>query len=200
MKKVRKVIIILISIPVVSIVLILILRYKLFPSNEEIIRSIKNTNGYVTDVEYTIINAKNNYTEEATINYTKGINTRIQFKNNIEKNYNDDGTITINYNNYQYNTNYNNDIVYSLAIINKVMNSSDEDSVADLKSITEERDEWGEKEYLVLKYCVNNTNRNVNNICLYINKKDKIPVVMKVYDYENRERAIIVYKSFKYIK
>ena len=82
MKKVRKVIIILISIPAMSIVLILILRQKLFPSNEEIIRSIKNTNGYVTDVEYTIINAKNNYTEEATINYTKGINTRIQFKNN----------------------------------------------------------------------------------------------------------------------
>ena len=200
MKKIKRKIVILSVIPLVAIVLIVIFRYEFFPSNEEILNSIKNSKGYVTDVEYTITNTKYKYTEEATINYTKGINTKIQFNNNIEKTYNEDGTMTINHNGYEYSTNSNNDIIYSLAIVNKIINSDDDPkAIANRESLTEEKDEWGEKEYLVLKYFMDSNNRNINSMILYIDKKDKVPVIAKLYDNENKERASIVYKSFKYI-
>lgn len=197
MKKIKKKIVVLSVMPFISIILLLIFRYKFFPNNEEIIDSIKNSRGYVSDIEYRITNEKYSYTEEATINYTKGINTKIQFKNNLEKIYNEDGTITINYDGYEYSTKSNNDVIYSLAVVNRIINSDDE--IANIESITEEKDEWGEREYLVLKYCITSDNRNISKVILYINKKDKAPIIAKLYDRDDKERASIVYKSFKYM-
>lgn len=199
--KLKKVGYCVVIVPLISIALIIIFRYKFFPTNDEIIAYLRDSKGYISNVEYTIINDKGEYKEEAIISYNNEHNTKISFQNDITKIYNDDGSIRVEDRGYEYSTSSKNDTIYSLAIINNILQENDDNNYFDLsiKDIYEETDEWGDKKYIVMNFDINEGNKHISTMDFYIEKKERIPVMIKIYDDNNAEKAKIVYKCFKYI-
>lgn len=177
-------------IPIIAMVTIMQFRRILMPTNEEILKYIRNAKGYTCDIEYVIINSRGEYTDNVIADYNKGVGGSLIFQDNRKKLYKED-IISITENNSEYNTDYNSDILYPLGFVNKVLDG-------DIVSINEDMEEWGDIKYLEVNVNLDNKNNHMKSLKVYINKKDKTPILIKVYDKDNCEKVTIKIKDFKY--
>lgn len=182
----------LITIPIILISVIVFFRHNYIPTNEEVIEKVKNTNCYSCNVEYIIKNSKNTYDESVKLIYDKNLGIRIEFDNYRVKIYKD-GYISVTDNGNEYELEKNTDVVYPLACISNILSN-------DVESITEGKEEWGDKTYIKLRVNLSFPNKHLSYAYIFIDKEEQIPVLTQIYDVNDEERIKIVYKDFKRLK
>lgn len=188
----KKLLLLLLIIPFISIILIITFRHTYAPTNEEIIKKIKDLDAYSTKAEYIIKNTKGEYKEETNIYYCKDIGMRIEFGQDRVKIYKD-GFINVNDNGDEYELNENFDTLYPLAFYNNLLSN-------EIKEVKEGSEEWGDIKYLEVDISLPSKNKHIASAKVYINKADKSPIVTKIYDSDGKERVAILYKEFKELK
>ena len=177
-------------IPIITIIIIIQFRRIVMPTNEEIIQYIKNVNSYSTKIEYTIRNSKGNYVEEVEAKYNKGNGMTVIFPDNKIKIYKDE-FISINEKNLEYDLNSDSDLLFPLGFINKILEGN-------ISNIDEKTEEWGDIKYLDIDIELDSKNNHMKKIKVYINKGDKTPILIKVFDKDNCEKVTIKFKDFNF--
>lgn len=190
MKK-RKWLFLLLIIPLISIIIIIKFRYEYIPSSDEIIEEIKATKGYKAKVNYLFINQKSKYSENAVIYYSEDSCNKIQFENGIEEKYIDED-IEMKGEQKLYKINKELYDTYSLAFVEKIMKNK-------VLNISEDSEEWGEIEYINIEMLLKGNNENINKANLYIDKKNKVPIMIRVFDRNNKLRIVIKFEEFQYL-
>ena len=190
MKK-RKWLFLLLIIPLISIIIIITFRYEYIPSSDEIIEEIKTTKGYKAKVNYLFINQKSKYSENAVVYYSEGSCNKIQFENGIEEKYIDED-IEMKGEQKLYKINKELYDTYSLAFVEKIMKNK-------VLNISEDSEEWGEIEYINIEMLLKGINENINKANLYIDKKNKVPIMIRVFDRNNKLRIVIKFEEFQYL-
>ena len=181
----------LILLPFISIILIIQFRHAVTPTNEDIIKKIKDENCYKTNAEYIIKNNRGEYLDNTKIFYKRKLGHRVEFDSNIIKIYKNE-KINVFENNTSYEINNKMDILYPLGFIDNILNKK----ILDVKEGSEE---WGDTKYLKITIDLESSNKHLSEAKVYINKKDKKPIVTKVYNDNGDETVVIVYKNFKYL-
>ena len=168
----------LLIIPFISILIVIIFRGFLMPSNEEIIKSLKNINYYETKVEYIIRNDRGEETEETTQYYSSD---GIYVKDNIS--------------NTEYVIDVSMDYLHSIAFMNKILSCP-------LKSdsLKEGQEEWGDTIYIQVDAELFLQNDHLNTARIFIDKKNKAPIGIVIYDKSGKETVRIIYKDFNKVK
>ena len=192
LKKFKKWAVLLLLIPFISIIIVIVFRHSYFPTNDEIIEEVKSAENYTSKVEYKIKNSRGEYKENTTIYYSKEQGMRIEFEENRVKLYNN-GSININDNGYEYELKGDFDQVYPLAFIDTLLLNK-------IQYMKEASEEWGEGQYIEISIELPFKNNHMTSAKLYISKKDKVPIVAKIYDINQEERVTIIYKDFEYLK
>ena len=189
---IKKKIIFLVMIPIFIIILVVLGRKVVIPTNDEIISELKNTKMYTCDVEYTFMNSRDNFRENTKQYYRYDKGGRIEFDDYYKriKVYNDD-KIKLQIDSEEYDLNKNLDCIYPLSFIENILSYDISEPIEELN------EEWGEGEYLKLNIDYGNNNRYLKNGEFYIDKNKKIPVVLKIYDQSGNERLLIKYSNFK---
>lgn len=182
----------LLLIPFISIIAVIIYRYVCTPTNEEIVRYVKNADMYSAEVKYCIKNSKKEYKEDTNIYYCKNQGMRIEFEENRVKIYKD-GFISMNDNGDEYEIDENLDQVYPLAFMSNILSNN-------VKEIKEGSEEWGDTKYIEVDIELPFKNNHMTLAKLYINKENKKPIVTKVFDINNKEKMDIIYDDFEYLK
>ena len=197
MKLNKKVIIsiMLVMIPIIIICGIILGRKIITPSNEDILNGLKNIKMYSCDVSYTFKNIRDEFTEETTQYYRFDKGSRIEFQDYYKriKVYNG-SEIKVEENDDEYTLDKNLDIIYPLAFIENIMSNQMSSPISELK------EEWGDGEYLKVNIEYNSNNKHLSKGEFYIDKKQKIPVMLRILDENDEERVVIKYKNFKYEK
>lgn len=184
--------IIFIFIPIFIIILIIWGRVTLVPSNEEIINYVKNINCYSSQVNYTFKNSRSEYTE-VTKQYYSNNGARIEFQDGYErvKVYKGGEIKVHDTNSEEFTLDKDIDIFYPIAFLENVFSNKIVGEIKEVKA------EWGESDYLEVNIEYNSKNNHLNKAQLYIDKKSKTPVLLKVLDNNDKERIIITYSDFK---
>lgn len=186
---------IMVCVPVILIILAVVSRGKIQPSNEQIIDMVKNIDYYETKVEYVIKNSRGEEREETKQYYLKDLGTKIDFTN-ISKIYKDDEILVKdNILNKEYKMNEDMDILYKVAFINNLLSYPIEEG-----SIKNAQEEWGETEYIEFLSDISLDNEHLDKIKVFINKNDKCPIGAVIYDKKGQDRVRIVYKEFTKMK
>ncbi|MBE6070472.1 MAG: hypothetical protein E7208_00755 [Clostridium butyricum] len=187
--------VILVMIPIIIICGIIVGRKIITPSNEDILNKLKNVKVYSCEVEYTFKNAREEFTEDTKQYYRFDKGSRIEFEDYYRriKVYNG-SEIKVEEDNEDYTLDKNIDIIYPLAFIDNIMSNQVSSPISEIK------EEWGEGEYLKVDIEYNSNNKHLNKGEFYIDKKQRIPVLLKILDENNQERVIIKYKNFEYEK
>ena len=106
-------------IPFISILIIVMFRGVVLPTNEEILSQLKDINSYETKVEYIIKNDKGEERENTTQYYLKNNGVRVDFNDELTKIYKDNGIcVKDNILKSEYNIDNNMEILHSLAFGN----------------------------------------------------------------------------------
>lgn len=184
---------ILISTPILIILLVILFRNSISPSNESIINNLKNTKLYSSKVNYIFKNSKSQF-EENTIQYysfDKGL--RIEFKDGYERvKVYKGGEIKVEENREgEYILNKDIDTIYPLAFIENILSNVENTEIKEVKT------EWSDSIYLQVDITYNSNNKHLNKAEFFVDKNKGIPVLLKILDDENKERIIITYKDFK---
>ena len=182
---------ILLVIPFISIVAIILFRHAYNPTNEEIIEFLRDSKAYESEATYKVINSKGEYEENTKIYYGKDLGMRIEFGQERVKIYKD-GFISMKDGDETYELEKGMDCLFPLAFPNNLLSY-------DIKSIEEGQEEWGDTKYLEVIVEIPGINEHVVEAKLYINKKYKSPILLKIYDNKENERVIIVYNNFKFL-
>lgn len=179
----------LILIPFISIMLVIMFRHTFMPKAENIVESVKNLKSYNSIVEYTIKNSRGEYTNKAHINYCKD-EMKIDFGEDLTKIYKDD-KIIMKYNKKGevYEVGRDMDIVYPMAFLSEIFKSP-------ITSISEGQEEWGDLKYIKIELNLEDMNKHLDRATLYINKKDKTPILIKMFDDKSNQRVNIEYREF----
>lgn len=191
-KSIKKWIFLLLLIPFVSIILVIIFRHNYYPSNEEIIENVKNTNAYMANAKYTIENSRGKYEENTKIYYSKNYGMRIEFGTDRIKLYRD-STIDMTDKGDKYELDGQFDKLYPLAFINELLSNN-------IQEIREGAEEWGDTKYLEITLNLPYKNNHMTSAKLYINKEDNTPIIAKIRDINGEDRVTIAYTDFKYMK
>lgn len=192
MKKGKYVIVLFILLPLITFLIIIQLRHTITPTKEEIIEDIVKADAYKAKVEYIIKNPKGEYNEETTIYYKKGMGYRVEFEEDRVKIYRD-GYISVKDNNYEYEIEEGMDTLYILGFVGNLLSN-------ELIDINENTEEWGDIEYLEVLLTLPSKNNHLSKVIIYIDKKDKVPMVTKIYDSNGDEKVIIIYREFEYVE
>ncbi|MDR5588765.1 MULTISPECIES: germination lipoprotein GerS-related protein [Clostridium] len=183
----------LLLIPIITILLIVLFRHILLPTNEDILNYVKNIKEYSTGVEYIFKNSRGEIKELTTQYYSDNKGLRIEFgqDNKTIKVYNSGEIQVKDYQGDEFKLDGNMDVIYPLASINNILSNKM------LGEIKENVKEWGDGNYLEidLKYDMNN--KHFEKGKFYIDKKTKSPILLKIFDINGIERVIITYKDFK---
>ncbi|MCS6133020.1 hypothetical protein DWV13_15585 [Clostridium botulinum] len=183
----------LLLIPIITILLIVLFRHILLPTNEDILNYVKNIKEYSTGVEYTFKNSRGEIKELTTQYYSNAKALRIEFGQDKKaiKVYNSGEIQVKDYQGDEFKLDGNIDVIYPLASINNILSNEI------LGEIKENVKEWGDGNYLEidLKYDMNN--KHFEKGKFYIDKKTKSPILLKIFDINGAERVIITYKDFK---
>lgn len=143
MKK-KLLLILMVCIPFISIILVILFRATAEPTNEEIIKSLKEIKCYSTRVEYIIKNTRGEEREETTQYYSKDIGGRIDFGEDRSKIYKDNKVIVKDgISNKEYTMENDMDEIHSLAFLNKLLSYP-----IDENGIKEGQEEWGDTAYI----------------------------------------------------
>ena len=193
----KKIIItLLLIIPFISIFLVVIFRGILSPSNEDIIRDLKNIKCYETKVEYIVKNSKGEERESTVQYYSKEEGVRVEFDDDKVKLYKSDGIhVRDNSSTGEYVIESDMDILHSMAFMNKILSyplKSD--------SIKEGQEEWGDKIYIQVDTELFLNNEHFNSARIFINKKTKTPIGIVIYDKDGNDSVRIIYEDFKIVK
>ena len=195
MKK-KIIITLLLIIPFISIFLVVIFRGILSPSNEDIIRDLKNIKCYETKVEYIVKNSKGEERESTVQYYSKEEGVRVEFDDDKVKLYKSDGIhVRDNSSTGEYVIESDMDILHSMAFMNKILSyplKSD--------SIKEGQEEWGDKIYIQVDTELFLNNEHFNCARIFINKKTKTPIGIVIYDKDGNDSVRIIYEDFKIVK
>lgn len=195
MKK-KIIIALLLCIPFISILLVVIFRGILMPTNEEIIKNLKQIKYYETEVEYIIKNSRGEEREDTTQYYSKEDGVRVEFGKERVKIYKKDGIKVIdNVANNEYVIDNSMDIVHSLAFMNKILSFPVKG-----ETVKEGQEEWGNKIYIQADIELFLENRYFNTARIFIDKKDKSPIGIIIYDKDGVDTVRIIYKDFKKLK
>jgi len=184
---------ILVSIPIFIILLIVMFRHVITPSNVDIINELKNTKCYSSKVEYVFKNSKSQFEESTMQYYSFDRGARIEFKDGYDsvKVYKG-GEIKVEGNQEgNYILDKDIDIIYPLAFIENILSNLQDGEIKEVKA------EWGQGVYLQVDVEYNNKNKHLNKAEFYIDKNKRVPVLLKILDDSNKERVIITYEDFK---
>lgn len=192
LSKFKKWAFLLLVIPFISIIIVVIFRHSYLSTNDEIIEEVRNAENYTSKAEYKIKNSRGEYKENTTIYYSKEQGMRIEFEEDRVKIYNGE-SIKINDNGYEYELKGDFDQLYPLAFINNLLLNK-------IQYIEDGSEDWGEVQYIEIGIELPFKNNHMTYAKLFINKKDKVPIVAKVYDVNKEERVTIIYKDFEYLK
>lgn len=183
----------LLLVPIITILLIILFRQILIPTNDEILNNIKNIKEYSTGAEYTFKNSRGEIKELTTQYYSENKGLRIEFGQDKKtiKVYNGGQIQVKDYKGEEFELDENIDVIYPLASISNIFSNKV------LGEIKESPKEWGDGSYLEidLKYDMNN--KHFDEGKFYIDKKTKSPILLKIFDINGAERVIITYKDFK---
>ena len=195
MKK-KIIIAVLLCIPFISILLVVVFRGVMLPTNEEIIKSLKEINCYETTVEYIVKNSRGEEREETVQYYSKDKGVRVEFADEIIKTYKSDGIHVVdNISSSEYVIDNSMDILHQLAFMNKILNYP---VIKD--SLKENQEEWGDTVYIQLDFELFLDNIHLDKARMFIDKEDKTPIGIIVYDKEGNDTVRIIYKEFKKVK
>jgi len=191
LKRIKWVLLILL-VPFISILLIIQFRHIYVPTNEEIVEAVVNAKGYSTKAEYIINNSRGEYRDKTSMYYSREDGMRLEYGEDRTKIYKN-GIISIEENDYKYELNGDFDLLYPLGFVQNILGY-------EIKDIKEGSEEWGEMKYLEIDVDIPSKNKHISKAKIYINKEDKVPILTKIYDDENNERVMIIYKEFEYLK
>jgi hypothetical protein len=183
----------LVSIPIFLILLIVLCRHVVTPSNVDIINELKNTKCYSSKVEYVFKNSKSQFEESTMQYYSFDRGSRIEFKDGYEgvKVYKG-GEIKVEGNqDDEYILDKDIDIIYPLAFIENVLSNPQIGEIKEVKA------EWGPEIYLQVDMKYNSKNKHLNKAEFYVDKNKRVPVLLRILDDNNKERVVITYKDFK---
>lgn len=181
----------LILVPFISIILIIQFRHILTPTNEEIINKIKEESCYKTNAEYIIKNNRGEYSDNTKIFYKNKLGYRIEFDSDMTKVYKSKN-INLSEKDTSYEVNKKLDVLYPLGFIDNILNKK-------VLNIKDGSEEWGDIKYLEITIDLDMSNKHLSKAKVYINKKEKKPIVTKIYNDDGDESLVIVYKNFKYL-
>lgn len=183
----------LVLIPILLILLVVLSRQIITPSNEDIINELRNTKYYSSKVEYVFINSKSEFEENTMHYYSFDKGARIEFQDGYDrvKVYRG-GEIKVEGNqDEEYILNKEIDIIYPLAFLENILSNLQSSELSEVK------EEWGEGVYLKVDIEYNSKNKHLNKAEFYVDKNKKVPVLLRILDDSNRERVRITYKDFK---
>ena len=182
---------VLISCPIMIILLIIVFRNTVTPTNESIINDLKNIKYYSCKVNYIFKNSKSQFEEDTIQYYSFNKGSRIEFKDGRVKVYSG-GEIKVEENREEeYILNKDIDIIYPLAFTGNVLSNTDNTEVKEVKN------EWNDSVYLKIDITYNVNNKHLNKAEFFVDKNKGVPVLLKILDANNKERIIITYKDFK---
>lgn len=183
-------------IPFISILIIVMFRGVVLPTNEEILSQLKDINSYETKVEYIIKNDKGEERENTTQYYLKNNGVRVDFNDELTKIYKDNGIcVKDNILKSEYNIDNNMDILHSLAFVNKILSYPVING-----TLKEGQEEWGERIYIQMDVELFLDNEHLNTARVFIDKKEKTPIGIIVYDKEGNDSVRIIYEDFREVK
>lgn len=186
----------LLCIPFISILLIIMFRGTVMPTNEEIIKELKEIKCYETTVEYITINSRGEDREETTQYYSSDKGIRVDFGTDRSKIYKADGIhIKDNISNSEYIVDNGMDVMHSLAFMNKILSFPIKSD-----SLKEGQEEWGETIYIQFDVELFLDNMHLNTARIFIDKKEKTPIGIVIFDNEGNNTIRIIYKDFKKVK
>lgn len=186
----------MVCIPVIVIVLIILFRTKAEPTNEEIIKSLREIEYYTANVEYVVKNSRGEERENTKQYYSKDIGGRIDFGEDRTKFYKSDKIIVKdNISNKEYEMNSEMDEIHSLAFLNNLLSYS-----IDNNGIKEAQEEWGDTEYLEFTSEIFLKNDHLDKVKIFISKQEQKPIGAIIYDRDGRDRIRIVYRNFENLK
>ena len=195
MKK-KLLLILMVCIPFISIILVILFRATAEPTNEEIIKSLKEIKCYSTRVEYIIKNTRGEDREETTQYYSKDIGGRIDFGEDRSKIYKDNKLIVKDgISNKEYTMENDMDEIHSLAFLNKLLSYP-----IDENGIKEGQEEWGDTAYIEFTCEVFLKNDHLDKVKIFIDKQEKTPIGAIIYDKDGKDRIRIVYRDFEKLK
>ena len=195
MKK-KLLLILIVFIPFISIILVILFRATAEPTNEEIIKSLKEIKCYSTRVEYIIKNTRGEEREETTQYYSKDIGGRIDFGEDRSKIYKDNKVIVKDgISNKEYTMENDMDEIHSLAFLNKLLSYP-----IDENGIKEGQEEWGDTAYIEFTCEVFLKNDHLDKVKIFIDKQEKTPIGAIIYDKDGKDRIRIVYRDFEKLK
>lgn len=195
MKK-KIIIALLLLIPFISIIFVILFRGVIMPSNEEIISSLKDINAYKCEVEYITKNSKGIEKEVTSQYYSKEKGVRVEYGDDLVKIYKQDNIcVKDKKNNSEINLNKEMDIVHTLAFMNTIFSYP-----IKADSIAEGQEEWGDVVYIQADVELYLNNIYLNKARIFINKADKTPIGIVVYDNQGNDTMRIVYKNFEKVK
>ena len=195
MKK-KIIIILLLVVPFISILFIIFFRGILMPSNEDIIEGLKNINAYEAKVQYVMKNDKGEETEETKQWYSADKGVRVEFGDEVTKVYKDEKIyVKDTINNNEYELGQDMDIVHPLAFINNILSYPIKEG-----SISEGQEEWGDTIYIKADVELFLNNIYFNKATIFIDKKNRVPIGIVVYDRQDKCVLKIIYEKFEEVE
>lgn len=180
-------------IPILIILLVIIFRNMINPSNEDIVNKLRNTKYYTAQVEYIFKNNRAEFKEETYQYYSSDMGRRIEFKEGYEpvKVYKGGEIKVQGEENEEFTLEKNIDELYPLAFIDNILYNPINEQTEVVKS------EWGDDEYIKIKINYSSKNKHLNKAEFYINKNKGVPELLTIMDDNDKERVRIIYKDFK---
>ena len=183
----------LIIVPLIIIFVIIICRHAVVPTNEEIVDNLKNLKCYSSTVEYEFKNEKVDFKEKTKQYYENEKGLRIEFNDEGDRvKVYKGGEIKVKDNDDEYSLDKGMDVVYPLAFLENIFSN-----IVDSNNIEEIKSEWNDDIYLKVNLEYNSKNKHLNNAEFYVDKNTGVPVMLKVYDINKKERIILKYTDFK---
>lgn len=180
----------LMIIPFISIILAILFRHAVAPTNEEIIEHVKNMKKYDTIAEYTISNNRATYNEKTKILFFDDHGFRIDFGEELTKLYYEDKIVmAYNKKNEKYEVKRDIDSLYPLGVMSEIFKNP-------VLEVSEGQQEWGDLQYLKVDFDLITNNNHLDKATLYIDKSKKQPLLIKIYDNKGSERVKIEYREF----
>ena len=181
----------LLIIVMVIIGMVIWIRYKFVPTNEEIITKARESECYSSKVLYKIINDREINSDEVVL-FHNNEEDKIRFQNGREEIYLKDEIIT-NENGKTNKVLASLDNIYSLAFLSNILGK-------DLESVEEGTEEWGDTRYIIINVNFDKSNKHISTAKVYLDKKDSSPIIINIYD-ENKNKSVIIhFIDFEYLK
>ena len=184
---------ILIFTPIFIVLLVILFRNSISPSNESIINELKNTKLYSSKVNYGFKNSKSQFEENTIQYYSFDKGSRIEFKDGCERvKVYKGGEIKVEENSDgEYILSKDIDKIYPLAFIENILSNLENAEIKEVKT------EWSDSIYLQIDIKYNSNNKHLNKAEFFVEKNKGVPVLLKILDDDNNERIIITYTDFK---